>query len=167
MTRRTMMRGDGRVLAFGAVALVAAAGLVRKMGSRNGEKWPDLEVSLEYRCADDRGAGYKDESKWTEEDRIGVEDYEETRNAQQELEYLLDRSGLPAYADVLDTDDRDSRHTDCYVRFNLPDIGRIAELLDEVGLAGDILDLPDDLDDEDLFSELVERIRERFGWEVE
>jgi len=158
---------DGRALALGAVALVAAAGLVRKAGSRNGDEWPDLEVSLECRCADDRGAGYKDESKWTEEDRIGAEDYEETRSAQQELEYLLGRSRIHAYANVWDADDRDSRHTDCYVRFNLKDVERIAELLDEVGLAGDILDLPDDLDDEDLFSELAERIRERFGWGVE
>jgi hypothetical protein len=124
---------------------------------------PDMNVSLECRCADDRGAGYKVEEDLTPEDLVYIEDYEETRARQQLVEELVGQR-LPrrAYVDALDTDDEDSQHSDCYVRFNLRDLPEIVAILEEVGLEGDILDVPDDLP-----LDLARYIEDTLYWTIE
>jgi len=109
-----------------------------------------MDASLEMLCADDFGANYKDKEDWTDQDHDHDEQYEETRSLQREMALRIADSGLEAYVDVWDTDDRYSKHTDTYLRFNLRDLPIILKIIEEVGLPGDVLDveqsLPENLD---------------------
>jgi len=154
---------NGSKLAIGAAGILAAVGAVasRRRGSRT--SWPSARASLECLCADDFGACHKDEEDWTEDDRIHAENFDETVQAQEKMELLVARSGLEAHVDLVRSDDRDSCHQDCYVRFDLRDIEVVVELLDEAGLVGDVLDLYDD----DVFDRWANVIEKRFFWSVE
>ena len=157
---------SGDLLALGAVAALAVAGVVGRRGSRAVEPppipLPDLDVSLECLCADDFGASRKPRSRWTEADRVHAQNYEETKERQLAAKQIIEHSGLEAMVDVEDTDDKYSDHTDCYVRFNMRDLPRVAELLDEAGLAGDVLDVPTEIDER-----LATWIKENHYWSVQ
>ena len=133
--------------AAGALAGIAALGSRRGSSSRvqGAPPLPDISVSLECLCADDFGAGYKQMrgEPLTAEDHDHIEQYDETRELQLVAKDLIEERGLGS-VDVLQTDDRVSRHSDCYVRFRLPDILEVAELLEQAGLDGDVLDGVDD-----------------------
>lgn len=119
-----------------------------------------VQLRLECRCADDRGAGYKGESELTDDDAVCIEDYEETRAAQLAMATAADARGIEHY--VADSDDRDSRHSDAYVYFPPSRLAEVAEMLDSVGLAGDILDVPQGFSPAE-----AERIGTEHGWSVE
>jgi len=125
--------------------------------------WPSSRVSLEGLCADDFGACYKDEKDLTDYDHLSVENFEETCVAQEKMEKLVKHSGVDAKVEVIRTDDRDSCHQDCYIRFNLRDVETINHLLKESGLSGDILDIYD----ESVYDEWADKIERRFFWSVE
>ena len=98
----------------------------------------DWEVRLECVCADDFGAGYKDESAQSDDDRAGAENYETTRDAHHRLEALCQEYGIRHY--VADTDDRDSKHSDAYLYFRWSELDKILTVLSESGAQGDVLD---------------------------
>lgn len=129
--------------ATGALACLAALGSRRGSSSRVDEtpRLPDIDVSLECLCADDFGAGYKSMrgETLTAEDEDHLEQYEETRERQLVAKALIEERGL-GLVDVLQTDDRTSKHSDCYVRFSLPAILEVSALLNQAGLNGDVLD---------------------------
>jgi Fe-S-cluster containining protein len=120
----------------------------------------EARLSLECRCADDFGAGYKDESALTGEDREHIENYEETRQAQ--LAMSEEAASLGLEVSVSDSDDRHSRHSDAYVYFPVSRMGEVAAMLGAVGLDGDILDVPADFPEAE-----AERVRSEYGWSVE
>lgn len=49
---------------------------------------------------------------------------------------------------VVDSDDRDSRHSDAYLYFPPSRLDEVAAMLDAVGLEGDVLDVPQGFTDE-------------------
>jgi len=100
----------------------------------------DWELTLETLCADDFGAGYRDESEWDEDDREHVANYEATRERHQLLEQLAEERGFATQ--VSDSDDRDSRHSDGYVYFPYSRLQEVVDLLEEIGLPGDVVDVP-------------------------
>ena len=97
---------------------------------------PKMDVTLECRCADDRGR-YHAPSGDEKDDQVCIEDYEETL-AQYDA---LEQASVPANVRVMDTSDRDSRHSDCYLDFTLSDIESVVRVLDEIELEGDVLDV--------------------------
>jgi len=120
----------------------------------------DPELSLELRCADDRGAGYKDEASCTAEDLACIEDYEETREAQLVMASEAETMGIAYH--VEDSDDRDSRHSDAYLYFPQSRLAEVAAMLERVGLPGDILDVPAGFPADE-----AERLTREYGWTVE
>jgi len=102
-------------------------------------------LRLECLCADDFGAGYKD-GDLTDEDTAHIENYEETRAAQLAMAEVAEASGIEYH--VADSDDRDSRHSDAYVYFPPSRLEEVAEMLESVGLDGDVLDVPKGFTDE-------------------
>jgi Fe-S-cluster containining protein len=120
----------------------------------------ETRLSLECRCADDFGAGYKDESARTGEDRGHIENYEETREAQ--LAMAEEAASLGLDTSVSDSDDKVSRHSDAYVYFPASRMGEVAAMLAAVGLDGDILDVPADFPEAE-----AERVKREHGWSVE
>ena len=122
--------------------------------------YPKLEVTLECRCADDRGRMDRP-TKDGEDDRACIEDYQETLARHQALEQMI----IPAHVRVYDSTDRDSRHSDCYLDFEIGDIVTVVEALDEVGLLGDILDVWGDVDL--MHPALRSWIYDGLGWEIQ
>ena len=120
----------------------------------------EARLSLECRCADDFGAGYKDESAMTGEDREHIENYEGTREAQ--LAMAGEAAAIGLDVSVSDSDDKVSRHSDAYVYFPASRMGEVAAMLGAVGLDGDILDVPADFPEAE-----VERVKREYGWSVE
>jgi len=120
----------------------------------------ETRLSLECRCADDFGAGYKDESAMTDEDREHIENYEKTREVQ--LAMAEEAAAIGLEVSVSDSDDRHSRHSDAYVYFPASRMGEVAAMLGAVGLDGDILDVPVDFPEAE-----AERIRREYNWSVE
>jgi hypothetical protein len=118
---------------------------------------PKIPASLELRCADDRGRAAHPSDNF-EDDKNCIEDYEQT--VESYLKLNEDRT-LPAVVDIIPSDDRDSRHTDCYLRFDLPDIAWVAEHVQAAGASGDALDI-----DREIFPFLKVWISETFGWSV-
>jgi hypothetical protein len=116
---------------------------------------PKIPASLELRCADDRGRSVHPSDN-VEDDKNCIEDYEQT--VEGYLKLNEDRT-LPAVVDIIPSDDRDSRHTDCYLRFDLPDIAKVAERIQAAGASGDILDV-----DGEIFPFLKVWIEHTFGW---
>lgn len=120
----------------------------------------DPELSLELRCADDRGAGYKAKGDLTKDDLICIEDYKETRRAQRAMARKARAMGIAYH--VEDSDDRDSKHSDAYLYFPQSRLAEVAAMLERVGLPGDILDVPADFPVDE-----AERITSEYGWTVE
>jgi len=125
-----------------------------------GDAGTNWELVLETLCADDFGAGYRDESERDEEDREHIDNYEETRERHQLLEELAAERGFATQ--VSDSDDRDSRHSDGYVYFPFSRLQEVVDLLEEIGLPGDVLDVPGNFPDE-----LAKQIQSDLGWTVE
>ncbi len=111
------------------------------------------QLRLECLCADDFGAGRKDDL--TAEDTAHIENYEATRAAQLAMAEEAESRGIEHY--VSDSDDRDSRHSDAYLYFPPSRLAEVAEMLAAVGLEGDVLDVPEGFTDE----------RRLHGWTVE
>ena len=97
-------------------------------------------LRLECLCADDFGAGYKDEDDLTEEDRDHLEEYERVRSAQHGAAAAAARRGIDH--SLSDSDDRDSRHSDLYLYFPAGRIAEVESILGAAGLSGDVLDVP-------------------------
>lgn len=110
-------------------------------------------LRLELLCADDFGAGYKDDL--TDEDAAHIINYDETRAAQLAMAEEAESRGIEGH--VSESDDRDSRHSDAYLYFPPSRLDEVAEMLDAVGLEGDILDVPKGFTSE----------RRIHGWTVE
>lgn len=121
--------------------------------------WPRVQVKLELLCADDFGSSYRPRGKWTQIDREHHENYLETRERLFRVQNEVLRGVI---ARVIDTDDRDSRHTDGYLDFVLGDVDRVFSFLEGIGLDGDILDVPDDLPEQ-----MAKEIEEKTFWRVE
>ncbi len=119
-----------------------------------------IEFTLELRCADDRGAGYKNHNELTLEDVTYIEDYEETRKKQQLVKSWADKNNIGHF--VTDSDDQYSRHSDAYLYFPANRIQEVAKALNKIGLEADILDVPADYP-----LEQSEQIRNQYKWEVE
>ena len=119
----------------------------------------DWHVSLECLCADDFGAGYKDQLSWTEEDEAHYQNYEETRTNHQLLASLAAQYGIQS--NIQDTDDRDSHHSDAYLYFWWSEVDKVVEILKQSNVPGDVLDVPDD------FPLELERQARSYGWSVE
>jgi hypothetical protein len=157
-----------------AVAVATRKGEEENVGRRVAADWragyhgasgllsasAEARLSLECRCADDFGAGYKDDSALTDEDRESIANYEETREAQLAMAAAAASLGLETF--VSDSDDRDSRHSDAYVYFPASRMAEVAAMLAAVGLDGDILDVPADFPEAE-----AERVRREHGWSVE
>lgn len=117
-------------------------------------------LSLECRCADDRGAGKKSHDELTEDDEVALEDFEDTRDAHLRLVELAE--GTEVEVDQSDSPDKYSNHSDCYVRFKLSQLDLVLRLLSEAGLDGDVLDVPPNFP-----KEIEDQIEGKTGWEVE
>lgn len=96
-------------------------------------------LRLECLCADDFGAGYKDDDL-TDEDTAHIEKYEETRALQLTMAEQAESRGI-AHS-VYDSDNHGSRYSDAYLYFPPSRMAEVAEMLDTIGLEGDILDVP-------------------------
>ena len=125
--------------------LTAALRLLAVYGiNRPEEYW----VSLELLCADDFG------------DLAHADVYDETKEKQIQVEERLAHiPGIQVF--VADTDDKYSRHSDAYVRFNWHQVKTVVRVLNEVGITGDILDVPADFPPE------LEQQALSYDWEVE
>jgi hypothetical protein len=121
-----------------------------------------IQATLEVRCADDRGVvgrlGYNIKRNWSEDDKACLEDYEETRQKHLALEKA-------PYFDTnvrrMDTDDRYSLHSDCYIDFELYYLENVISVLKNLGLSGDILDVHGTIG-----PEYVRKIQDLTGWTV-
>ncbi len=126
----------------------------------DGKDWTKKRLSLEVRCADDRGALRKDEDDLEGEDKDSIEDFEETVAAQEHLVLLGEKVGV--HVDRWDAPDKYSNHSDCYVRFTLPQLYLVVDMLRKADIDGDVLDVPEG------FPEAIsEDIEKRLGWQVE
>jgi len=105
---------------------------------------------LELLCADDFG-GRDDES---------TEFYEETRERQQIVEQWADSVGIRSY--VADTDDKCSRHSDGYLYFGPSRVAEVLAALKEIGLPGDILDVP-----QRTSAKEMRRLKKLTGWRIQ
>ncbi len=119
----------------------------------------DPIVNLELRCADDGGILYREEDTWSNDDRKGVEIYNETRGKHLLVREWADLVDINHY--VADTDDRYSHHSDAYLYFPLTRVAEVAQALDRIDIEGDILDVPLD------FPLDLENIIKGIGWNVE
>jgi len=119
----------------------------------------DWLVHLECICADDFGAGYKQEIDLDEDDIAHIKNYEEIRNNHHRLAVLASEIGIDH--SIQDTDDRDSRHSDAYLYFWWSQLHEVIDLLRESDVTGDILDVPENFPIE------LENQANNQGWNVE
>jgi len=122
-------------------------------------KRANSQATLELLCADDFGASYKPEDQRTQYDIESIRNYEETREKHRMVEELVQQAGIQSY--IADSDDRDSRHSDAYLYFPLSQVDIVAQILDQIGLPGDILDVPPDT-----APELVKEIQNKYLWQI-
>ena len=117
----------------------------------------DYMVHLECLCADDFGA--KNKNELTDEDIEHIQNYDDTRHAHKVLESLARKHGIEC--NILDTDDRDSKHSDAYLYFWWSRVETIIKMLEQVSITGDILDVPNN------FPAEFEEQAKTYGWIVE
>lgn len=150
---------NGSTLTLGLAAGLATLAVTRPEG-RGSLARRDPHVKLECLCADDFGAGKVPVQRRTKVEKEHVQNYEDTRDRHQTLAKLATERGVSHY--VADSDDRDSRHSDAYLYFQLSDLPKIVQLLDDARVPGDILDVPVDLP-----TATEKKIREAVSWTIE
>lgn len=117
----------------------------------------DPEIALECLCADDMGTSRL--SNLTPAQQEQLDTYNDTVEKHEVLERAARSQGIRC--NVSSSPDKYSEHSDAYLYFRVSQLDTVLAMLEEVGLPGDIVDVPVDFPKVELTA-LVKRT----GWKV-